>query len=282
MTIAILQNMVALKYTFEYMHENTDSQIATSLEVQSDLLPFLPDLVIDLWALGSSPGEIVELVRQLALPAETTKVLDLGCGKGAVSIALAREFGFQVLGIDAFQPFLRDAQQKAQEHKVAPLCRFMVANIHDIIDTARDFDIVIYAALGNVLGSFDECVAKLRQTIHPGGYMIIDDGFLKRSKKFLHPGYEHYGSYETTRQWLTAHGDTIVTEVILPDEVTTSVNDEYLHAIQGRAQDLISAHPELETLINEYVANQIEECKIINEELTGAIWLLQGIYSELA
>ena len=74
--------------------------VAEYFEVSPELLPYIPELLADLWALGSSPETVVEWVRSLELPPETTGVLDLGCGKGAVSIALAKEFNFRIFGID--------------------------------------------------------------------------------------------------------------------------------------------------------------------------------------
>ncbi|MBD3223716.1 MAG: hypothetical protein GF313_03255 [Caldithrix sp.] len=40
---------------------------------------------------------------------------------------------------------------------------------------------MIFASLGGLLGSLPETVGKLRRQVRSGGFMIIDDGFLKRS-----------------------------------------------------------------------------------------------------
>ena len=96
-------------------------------EAPPELLPYLPELLTDIWALGSSPVTVVEWLRSRQLPPETTRVLDLGCGKGAVSINLARELGFHILGIDFFEPFLAEAMEKARELGVEKLCSFECA-----------------------------------------------------------------------------------------------------------------------------------------------------------
>jgi 2-polyprenyl-3-methyl-5-hydroxy-6-metoxy-1,4-benzoquinol methylase len=70
------------------------------------MLPYIPYLLQDLWALGSSVEIILKVIKELELP-KSAKVLDLGCGKGAVSIQIASRFGFHVTGIDAMEHFFR-------------------------------------------------------------------------------------------------------------------------------------------------------------------------------
>lgn len=68
------------------MLDNFEIEIAKSLDAKPELLPFIPELVADIWALGSSPDLAVEILKPVDLSPQTTRVLDFGCGKGAVSI----------------------------------------------------------------------------------------------------------------------------------------------------------------------------------------------------
>jgi hypothetical protein len=45
--------------------------------------------------------------------------------------------------------------------------------------------------------------------------------------------------------------------------------------IEKRGKQLISAHPELESLIKNYIELQAEENRVIEEKIAGALWLLQ-------
>ena len=83
----------------DLMNEELDRQVASSLEAPPELLPFIAELLADVDALGSSPA-VVNLLRPLALPRATT--LDLGCGKGAISVNVARELGWHAHGVVAF------------------------------------------------------------------------------------------------------------------------------------------------------------------------------------
>ena len=49
-----------------------------------ELFPFLPYIMQDLWEIGSDPETIIRLIRKHADKPAGMKVLDLGCGKGAV------------------------------------------------------------------------------------------------------------------------------------------------------------------------------------------------------
>jgi ubiquinone/menaquinone biosynthesis C-methylase UbiE len=252
-----------------------DQVLADSMEARKEVLPYLPELLVDLWALGSSPDLVVEMFKPLNLPKTFTRVLDLGCGKGAVAITLAKELGFTALGIDANKIFLKDAEDKAKEYQVKNRCHFQFGDICEVVKNLKDFNVVIYASLGGILGSFDSIVDKLRATVKPGGFILVDDGFLKKGNTLQRAGYEHYAPYDQTIAQLTLHGDRLIQERILSDEYSNSINYGYLDVIKKRGQELVGHQPHLEKLITEYIDNQRIECEFLDRYVTGAIWLLQ-------
>jgi len=94
------------------MKSDMREKVAKSLTAESTaLLPYLPYLLQDLWELGSSPDEIVSAIKNCGID-KGWRVLDLGCGKGAVSIRLARNFGCSVKGIDFINDFIDYARKK--------------------------------------------------------------------------------------------------------------------------------------------------------------------------
>jgi len=256
------------------MDERQQREVAEAFDATPELLPFIPELLSDLWALGSSVEVIVDLLRPLGLPAEETRVLDLGCGKGAVALTLAREFSFQALGIDFFEPFIEDAIERADEMGLASRCRFVCEDIRDTLLEANDFDVVIYASVG-VLGSLDECVAKLRQCVHPGGYMLIDNVFLADPEKVESPWYEHCATHQESLRRLTAHGDALLHEVIIPTEDVKALNRKYTELIRRRAEKLAELHPEAADSFLWYVEKQERESEIMETTMISAVWLLQ-------
>ena len=85
--------------------------VAYALEVDLQLLPYLPELLADLEELGSDAELITQVIADLDLAADS-EVIDLGCGKGAVALEIADELGFKVLGIDLFKPFIQALTNK--------------------------------------------------------------------------------------------------------------------------------------------------------------------------
>ncbi len=133
---------------------DVEEKLAKSLTAESvELIPYLPYLLQDLWELGSSPKDMVHLISKNIIISEKTKVLDLACGKGAVSIKLAKELGCQVKGIDIMQDFIENAKKKAREFKVETLCEFIVGDINQYVEVEKGYDIVILGAVGEVLGN---------------------------------------------------------------------------------------------------------------------------------
>jgi 2-polyprenyl-3-methyl-5-hydroxy-6-metoxy-1,4-benzoquinol methylase len=73
--------------------ESLTENIVRSLDGSDVALrPFLPELLQDLWEIGSSAETMLALMKKHALHLlpPPRKILDLGCGKGAISIPIAR------------------------------------------------------------------------------------------------------------------------------------------------------------------------------------------------
>ena len=258
------------------MANKTNKSVAESLETDEVLLPHMPYLLQDMWILGSSVQPIFEMIGELDLPAGDTTVLDLGCGKGAVSVLIASKFGYNVTGIDWMLPFLKNAREKAEEYHVTHLCEFSPQDIIEYVKTQHTFDLVILASLGGVFGSLRDTISRLRSQIKPGGYMIFDDGYLKHERYSNRKGYKHYRDHETTVKELTSFSDRLVKEVSTM-EVSVDINAEYLTVIRKRGEELAKQHPELGNDIYAYIQLQEEECEYLNTQIEGALWLLQKI-----
>ncbi len=219
------------------MNEEQAQQVADNLEATPELLPYLGELLADLWELGSDPDVAVDFLRPLDLAPESTRVLDLACGKGPLAITLAFKLGFRVDGVDLYPPFIDEARQRADAAGVGERCRFEVGDLRQRLAPDPPYDVVAYASVG-VLGALDEAVGRLRRAVRAGGYLLIDDGFLVDEKMLARVGYEHYAPHEETRQCLTRHGDRILREERLAPEELRRVNLENTANIRRRAEQL--------------------------------------------
>ena len=252
-----------------------ERDLVQSLEAKKELLPYLPELLLDLWELGSFPSLYVDTLRPLSLDPDKTKVLDLGTGKGAVAVTLARELGFCVVGVDLFEPFLEEAKIQAQKKGVIHLCQFYCEDIFSTLKRAKNYDLVLFISIGGLLGNWKRTVGRLRKTVRPGGYILIDDGFYKEGHRINRVGYRHYASHEKTLESLTSFGDTLIKELIYPDSVTAKLNWGYTESIKRRARPIFKDNPEMAESLHWYIRNQEEENRIIETSITGACWLIQ-------
>lgn len=249
-----------------------EDRLAKSLTAESvELIPYLPYLLQDLWELGSSPKDIMNMISEHVQVSENTKILDLACGKGAVSVNLAKVLGCKIKGIDIISEFVDFAQNKAREYCVENLCEFKVGDINQSVDIEKNYDIVIFGAVGDVLGNQEETIFKLKKTVKSGGFMFIDDAYGKSDSDIRYP---------TREKWLMIFNNTgvkLVDEKVIEDDEIGRINNEQQSSIVMRANELIEKHPEKAHLFQSYIRSQQVECDELENEISGVTLLLQVI-----
>lgn len=248
-----------------------EEKLAESLTAKTtDLIPHLPYLLQDLWELGSNPEEIIELVRRNIQAETKLRILDLACGKGAVSVKMAKELGCCVKGIDIMPEFINYAKQKAIEYRVEQLCCFDAEDINISVSKERNYDLVIFGGAGDILGGPEIMIKKLKQTIRPDGFIIIDDVYsLERSTS----------NYLTYEQWLKIF---IKAEVKLieakpaNEKDLKNINDKNNQYIINRANELKKKYPEKTTIFDSYINSQLAECNELENEIVAVTWMLRN------
>lgn len=250
----------------------SEEKLAKSLSADSiDLIPYLPYLLQDIWELGSSPRTIMNLIEKHIPVSQDTKVLDLACGKGAVSIQIAQVIGCQVKGLDIIPEFIDYAKGKAQDYQVENHCKFFVRDIHDTVYVETDNDIVILGAAGDIFGDPEDTILKLKRTIKPGGHIIIDDSY-------GNDGYK--GKYPTRNEWLQVFQSTgvqLLEEIFSEKDEITRINEEQQSHIRIRACELKKKYPDKADMFDYYIKSQMDECNELENELTGVTILLKKI-----
>lgn len=235
----------------------------------TELIPHLPYLLQDLWELGSDPKEIIGLIRKNIQKVEDLKILDLACGKGAVSVKLAKELGCHVNGIDIIPEFISYARQKAFEFGVPDLCSFRAEDINISAARERGYDIVIMGAEGEVLGSQEEAIQKLKNTIKSGGFIIIDDAYGREGVS---------GNYLSREQWLKLfenEGIQLIEEKLVKEDELSDTNDKNNKFIINRANELKNKYPDKTAMFDSYVNSQLAECYELENDIICVTWLLK-------
>lgn len=244
-----------------------------SLETEKELLPFLPALLQDIWALGSDVECIVAAVSGLNL-SRLTRVIDLGCGKGAVSIAIAKALRLRVLGIDLFDPFVEECRRLAAQNDVDSFCEFHQGNIVELAGKIEPADVAIFAALGDTLGNRSDTMSVIRQYVRPGGFIIISDGYLRRADAPAFPGFETAAVREVALDGWQAQGDILVSENVELDEDEDEDDDE-AKLIALRAEALAHANPAFAMKILGFAQSQADEYDFLAKEFVDAAWVFR-------
>jgi cyclopropane fatty-acyl-phospholipid synthase-like methyltransferase len=246
-----------------------EEMIAYALEIDASLLRFVPELLADFDELGSDAEAIVEAIDALKLPASAT-VIDLGCGKGAVAVEIAGELGLRVTGFDLFAPFITECDARASEAGVTELCTFIHGDVAKLAGKIEPADVVVYAALGDVLGPIAETMQVIRQYAKPGGHIIVSDGYLRDGGSGNFPGFEKMKPRnEMIAAWI-AHGDVLVSESVFED--ANGDSDKEAAAIWHRANMLAEQHPELKDALLGYARGQSDEYDFLAANIVSALW----------
>jgi 2-polyprenyl-3-methyl-5-hydroxy-6-metoxy-1,4-benzoquinol methylase len=116
------------------------------------------------------------------------RVLDVGCGTGWSSIAIARQFPrVTVHAIDLDEASIEDARANARQAGLADRVTFDVVNATEFA-TAERFDLVCMFEALHDMGSPVEALRRIRAALAPGGAVLIADE--RVADTFTAPGDE--------------------------------------------------------------------------------------------
>jgi len=238
--------------------KSLEESIATAMDAENtEIFPYLPYILQDFWDLGSSPADMIALIEKHATNYSSLKILDLGCGKGAVSVKIAEKLHCECLGIDGIKEFIEYADKKAVEYKVEHLCRFEQADIREKINELPTFDVIILGAIGQVFGNYYETLTKLRKCLKKGGLILIDDAYIDDLSTFSHPAV--LKKSELLHQINEANME-LIDELPTKETQETSVKYEReFNSIKQRCDELTEKYPEKKSLFENYVQKQDEE-----------------------
>jgi SAM-dependent methyltransferase len=256
------------------MTSETEEKLAAALTAETtELIPFLPYLLQDFWELGINPDIVAELIDRHVSLSESTRILDLACGKGAVSVRLAQRLRVKVKGIDLIPEFIEYAAQKAQEFNVDDLCEFAIGDINDAVEIEKNYDCVIFGAIGAVLGNLTETLSKLKVTVRSGGYLLLDN-------------YDLIGE----EQWTALFREAGLKQIeAVPDNCSekngngsfqrVAVSNLGMSAIIKRANELIAKHPDKKKIFEGYISSQQKEYDWLESQnsLDSVTWVLKKV-----
>lgn len=227
------------------------------------LFPYLPYILQDLWEIGADPEVVVNLIGRHVPNRGGLKALDLGCGKGAVSVRVAQRLGYECYGIDAIPAFIEDARRKAREYGVEHLCTFETGDIREKVKSLSGYDIVILGAIGPVFGDYNTTLTTLSACVKASGLFVVDDGYIEDNSDYRHP-------MMTTRsrvvEQIDAAGMRLLEEYVTAPGSIRDSDDYIFDKLSRRCRELIRKYPEKERLFQDYIESQESENDILENK----------------
>ena len=259
----------------EHIKETLEESVVRAMDGRDiGLFPFLPYIFQDVWELGAFPDTVIELIRRHVAKRSDISFLDLGCGKGAVSVKVAKEFGYKCLGIDAVREFIYEAKRKAEEYGVLDICEFRTGDIREEARNYMDFDVVMLGSIGPVMGDHFTTLAALSGVIKRGGVIIIDDGYIEDGSNFTH--HSSQKKADVMRQIKEA-GMVVVEEKFIDRDEITKFEKDIFSKLYQRCLELSEQYPDKKDLFLEYVKEQKEEGGFLLNEFTCSTMVLRKI-----
>lgn len=140
-----------------------------------DDLQLLVDFHLEAERQGPGSPSDTHLAAELAgIDASGLDVIDIGCGTGASSIALAQRYNANVTAVDLFPQFLDRLESHASALGLADRITTVQADMAELTFPDASFDVVWSEGAAYNMG-FRSAIDAWRRLLRPGGVMVISE-----------------------------------------------------------------------------------------------------------
>lgn len=251
----------------------TESVVTAMDGTNKELYPYLPYIFQDIWEIGADPDVIIKLIKKHSTNCTNLEVLDLGCGKGAVSIKISKSLGCKCYGIDAVPEFISFARKKAIEFEAEHLCTFETGDIREKVKELSGYDIIILGSIGPVFGDYYATLTTLSRCIHKNGIFIIDDSYIENHSDYTHQLIQ---KKDAILQQIDSAGMQLTGEEIIKKENIRDSNDYMFVNLKKRCNELIDKYPDKKDLFVYYIQKQITENDVLENKVICATLVISN------
>src|SRR6266550_402995 len=128
---------------------------------------------------------VLNWVDSLALTPET-RILEIGCGAGFMSVALAQR-GFYVHATDAVEAMVEQARLNAIESGTLERISLAVSDAYDLAFDSESFDLVLAIGVIPWLEHAELAMREMSRVTRPEGYVILTADNTMRLNNLLDP-----------------------------------------------------------------------------------------------
>ena len=203
---------------------------------------------------GSHESTLNALAYCHELPKEPS-ILDIGCGPGMQTIALAKSMNSHITAIDIIEEYLSILRERAQEANLSDCINILNQDMNDLPFEPESFDLIWAEGSAYIMG-FENALNYWKSFLKPGGFIAVSElVWLEPNppaelSQFFQGEYPEMTDAETNLYKLTASGYDIVGNFTLPDSAWW---DDYYTPLEAKLQQL-----------NEKFKHDLEALRIID------------------
>jgi ubiquinone/menaquinone biosynthesis C-methylase UbiE len=129
--------------------------------------------ILDARTLEHDFKRLFEILQELPVQTRDFKVLDIGCGTGAITAGIAEKLDDKgsVLGVDVSEIMLEKARTV---HAQIPNLEFQSADVYNL-DLENQFDLIVCARVLQWLEHPKNAILQMQHALKPGGKLVILD-----------------------------------------------------------------------------------------------------------
>jgi cyclopropane fatty-acyl-phospholipid synthase-like methyltransferase len=238
------------------------------MSIEEEMIRLLPQLDDKLGLLNPWVRQLPGVFRGLALRPDQT-VLDIPCGKGGVSVPLAKRYGVKVIGYDIVEDYVAYAGSLATKSGVEDRCTFEVEDIREVTKREDVCDLLLWIAPPHLWRDAQETIKALRNCVRSGGIVLIADAYAYEPTE----RYEDYQTLNATNEGYAAFGDELIRCI---DYKSTLWQEDYARTRKSAENALEKLNDARDrAIVTRYLRSLDEDEASDTKHLGCAIWILR-------
>jgi cyclopropane fatty-acyl-phospholipid synthase-like methyltransferase len=146
---------------------------------------------------------------------DVARVLDVGCGKGAMLLRAMQRFGAQGVGVEPNPSFHRDACARMDGANLAQRAQLHMLPLESAVLADAYFDLALCTGALHAFGGLAPALARLARLVCEGGWAIVGPGYWKQAPRTdylaaIGASRDELTSLDTTLAVCAAHGWRVV------------------------------------------------------------------------